>query len=198
MDKKDYESSEFYSYKFRNFSTMIIIPAFIFVLLIFISSFFAVRQNTVSAVGVVEPKKVVNLKNNGYQEGQIISYRKRKWLVHLDKKNEQLAHLMPVMRKNVQVVVYLPGNKIGAIKKGQRVWFQLPSSNGLTNQIVGKVKSIGEYPVSIKNASAYEVICSADLNKIKQVKYGMEGQATIITGKSTYFAYFKDKLLNRN
>jgi hypothetical protein len=29
------------------------------------------------------------------------------------------------------------------------------------------------------------------------VKYGMEGNATIITGKSTYFEYFKDKILNQ-
>ena len=55
MDAKEYESTEFYSYKFKNFSTMIIIPAAIFVLLLFIGSFFAVRQSTVSSVGVVEP-----------------------------------------------------------------------------------------------------------------------------------------------
>ena len=39
MDAKEYESTEFYSYKFKNFSTMIIIPAAIFVLLLFIGSF---------------------------------------------------------------------------------------------------------------------------------------------------------------
>lgn len=60
MDAKEYESTEFYSYKFKNFSTMIIIPAAIFVLLLFIGSFFAVRQSTVSSVGVVEPTVVIN------------------------------------------------------------------------------------------------------------------------------------------
>ena len=62
MDAKNYESTEFYSYKYRNFSTMIIIPAAIFVLLLFVGSFFAVRQNTVSSVGVVEPTVVIKRK----------------------------------------------------------------------------------------------------------------------------------------
>ena len=70
MDAKNYESTEFYSYKYRNFSTMIIIPAAIFVLLLFVGSFFAVRQNTVSSVGVVEPTVVIKRKNVNYDEGQ--------------------------------------------------------------------------------------------------------------------------------
>lgn len=45
---KDYESTEFYTYKFKNFSTMIIIPMAILVLLLFIGSVFATRENTVS------------------------------------------------------------------------------------------------------------------------------------------------------
>lgn len=40
MDAKDYESTEFYSYKFKNFSTMIIVPAALLVFLVFIGSFF--------------------------------------------------------------------------------------------------------------------------------------------------------------
>lgn len=73
MDAKEYESTEFYSYKFKNFSTMIIIPAAIFVLLLFIGSFFAVRQSTVSSVGVVEPTVVINQKNVSYDEGQVVT-----------------------------------------------------------------------------------------------------------------------------
>lgn len=197
MNKQDYESSEFYSYKFRNFSTMIIIPAAILVLLIFIGSFFAVRQNTITSTGIIEPAQVLNLKNNNFHEGQVIKHSKQKWLVHLDDKNQQVAHLMPVIKKKVQVIVYLPANKIGLIKKGQKLSFQLPSSDGLTKRLVGKVKIVGEYPIRMKNASAYEVFCTAKLKNPQQVKYGMEGSATIITGKSTYFEYFKNKILDQ-
>lgn len=79
MDAKEYESTEFYSYKFKNFSTMIIIPAAIFVLLLFIGSFFAVRQSTVSSVGVVEPTVVINQKNVSYDEGQVVTKHGQKW-----------------------------------------------------------------------------------------------------------------------
>lgn len=61
MDAKDYESTEFYSYKFKNFSTMIIVPAALLVFLMFIGSF-AIRQSTVSSVGVIEPVTVIKQK----------------------------------------------------------------------------------------------------------------------------------------
>lgn len=43
MNSKDYESTEFYSYKFKNFSTMIIIPMALLVFILIIGSFFAIR-----------------------------------------------------------------------------------------------------------------------------------------------------------
>lgn len=43
MNNKDYESIEYYSYKFKNFSTMIIIPMAILVLILIVGSFFATR-----------------------------------------------------------------------------------------------------------------------------------------------------------
>lgn len=56
MDGKDYESTEFYSYKFKNFSTMIIIPMTILALILIVGSFFATRQSTVTSIGIVEPQ----------------------------------------------------------------------------------------------------------------------------------------------
>ena len=47
-------------------------------------------------------------------------------------------------------------------------------------------------PVSYTHLDVYKRQAKLD----KDVKYGMEGNATIITGKSTYFEYFKDKILN--
>ncbi|MCZ3572107.1 hypothetical protein L2477_11845, partial [Lactobacillus crispatus] len=65
MNDQYLESSKFYSYKFHNFSTMIILPAFILVILLFIGSFFAVHENVINSIGVVEPDHIVSLKNNG-------------------------------------------------------------------------------------------------------------------------------------
>lgn len=109
----------------------------------------------------------------------------------------QISQMLPIVKtKNkVNVITYFPSNKIGAIKKGQTLHFQLSNANGTTDRLVRKVKEVGVYPVNVHGNNVYEVICEAHPNK--DVKYGMEGNATIITGKSTYFEYFKDKVLNQ-
>ena len=197
MSSKDYESTEFYSYKFKNFSTIIIIPMAMLVLILILSSFFAIRQSTVTSTGIIEPKGTINVANKNYHEGQVIRENRKKWLVHMYDKQENIVHLLPIIRaKNkVNVITYFSGSKIGAIKKGQALHFQLSNANGTTDRLVGKVKEIGVYPVNVHGNNAYEVICEAKPNK--DVKYGMEGNATIITGKSTYFEYFKNKILNQ-
>ncbi|KRL88872.1 HlyD family efflux transporter periplasmic adaptor subunit [Lactobacillus kalixensis] len=198
MDKtKDYESSEFYSYKFKNFSTMIIVPAAILVVLLIISSFFAVRQNTVTAEGSIEPARVVNVNSSKYQEGQTITRNKQKWTVHLDEKDENLVHLMTKLNpKKIRIMVYLPGNKISAIKKGQTIHMSLANSNGTTDRLTGKVTTVASYPINVRGTRAYEVLCEAKA-KNKNLKYGMTGEVSIITGKSTYFEYLKDKVLDK-
>lgn len=196
MDAKSYESTEFYSYKFKNFSTMIIIPAAIFVLLLFICSFFAVRQSTVSSIGVVEPTVVVKQKNANYDEGQIITRHGQKWIAHVDQ--DSGVSLMPVMKAKgkVRIVTYVPTNKISSIKKGQKLNFAVPIGEGLTSRITGKVEEIGVYPINVNKQSMYEVISIAKVSDIN-VKYGMQGNATIVTGRRTYFKYFLDKILNK-
>lgn len=189
MDAKEYESTEFYSYKFKNFSTMIIIPAAIFVLLLFIGSFFAVRQSTVSSVGVVEPTVVINQKNVSYDEGQVVTKHGQKWVAHVDQ--DSGISLMPVMKAKgkVRIVTYVPTNKISSIKS-------VPTVDGLNSRLTGKVKEIGVYPINVNKQSMYEVISIAKVSDIN-VKYGMQGNATIVTGRSTYFNYFLDKVLNK-
>lgn len=120
MDAKDYESTEFYSYKFKNFSTMIIIPAAILVFLVFIGSFFALRQSTVSSVGVIEPVTVIKQKAANYDEGQIVTKHGQKWVAHIDQ--DDAVNLMPMIaaKKNVKIITYVPSNKVSTIKKDRR------------------------------------------------------------------------------
>ena len=42
----------------------------------------------------------------------------------------------------------------------------------------------------------YEIISTAKVND-ENIKYGMQGNVTIVTGRSTYFEYFLDKVLNK-
>lgn len=195
MDAKEYESTEFYSYKFKNFSTMIIIPAAIFVLLLFIGSFFAIRQSTVSSVGVVEPTVVIKQKNVNYDEGQVVTKHGQKWVAHVDQ--DSGISLMPVMKaKNkIKIVTYVTSDKISTIKKGQSLTFSVPTGDGLTRHLTGKVKEIGVYPVNMNKQNMYEIISTAKVND-ENIKYGMQGNVTIMTGRSTYLKYLLDKVRN--
>lgn len=196
MDAKEYESTEFYSYKFKNFSTMIIIPAAIFVLLLFIGSFFAIRQSTVSSVGVVEPMVVIKKRNVNYDEGQVVTKHGQKWVAHVDQDSEVSLMSMMKAKGKVRIVTYVPANKISSIKKGQKLNFSVPTADGLTSRITGKVTEIGFYPINVNKQSMYEVVSITKASDIN-VKYGMQGNATIVTGRSTYFNYFLDKVLNK-
>ena len=195
MDAKEYESTEFYSYKFKNFSTMIIIPAAIFVLLLFIGSFFAIRQSTVSSVGVVEPTVVIKQKNVNYDEGQVVTKHGQKWVAHVDQ--DSGISLMPVMKaKNkIKIVTYVTSDKVSTIKKGQSLTFSVPTGDGLTRHLTGKVKEIGVYPVNMNKQNMYEIISTAKVND-ENIKYGMQGYVTIMTGRSTYLKYLLDKVRN--
>lgn len=195
MDAKNYESTEFYSYKYRNFSTMIIIPAAIFVLLLFVGSFFAIRQSTVSSVGVVEPTVVIKQKNVNYDEGQVVTKHGQKWVAHVDQ--DSGISLMPVMKaKNkIKIVTYVTSNKISTIKKGQSLNFSVSTGDGLTRRLTGKVKKIGVYPVNMNKQNMYEIISTAKVND-ENIKYGMQGNVTIMTGRSTYLKYLLDKVRN--
>lgn len=195
MDAKEYESTEFYSYKFKNFSTMIISPAAIFVLLLFIGSFFAIRQSTVSSVGVVEPTVVIKQKNVNYDEGQVVTKHGQKWVAHVDQ--DSGISLMPVMKaKNkIKIVTYVTSDKVSTIKKGQSLTFSVPTGDGLTRHLTGKVKEIGVYPVNMNKQNMYEIISTAKVND-ENIKYGMQGNVTIMTGRSTYLKYLLDKVRN--
>ena len=195
MDAKDYESTEFYPYKFKNFSTMIIVPAAILVFLVFIGSFFALRQSTVSSVGVIEPVTVIKQKAANYDEGQIVTKHGQKWVAHIDQ--DDAVNLMPMIaaKKNVKIITYVPSNKVSTIKKGQSLTFSVPTGDGLTRHLTGKVKEIGVYPVNMNKQNMYEIISTAKVND-ENIKYGMQGNVTIMTGRSTYLKYLLDKVRN--
>lgn len=197
MHNKDYESTEFYSHKYENFSTIIIIPMALLVLILVIGSIFAVKQEVITSTGIVEPKTTVSVVNQNYQEGQIITRNNKKWLIHLDNNKPKVAYLIaPIDGKNkVNIVTYFPANEIAAIKKGQTLNLQLPNANGKVDKLAGKVEKIGIYPNELHGKSVYEVVCQA--RPKKNVRYGMQGTVSIITGKSTYFDYFKNKIFDQ-
>ena len=210
MNDQDLESSKFYSYNFRNFSTMIILPAFILVILLFWGSFFAVHENVVNGMGIVMPSHVLPLQNRAYKEGQKLSKRanvtlsndRKKVLrdsaiVHLDNKN---SVAMPDIKnkRELRVVTYVPSSEVAVLNKGQQVRFQIENKQGMSEILNGKVTNIGAYPVQQKGISMFEVetMIKTTKSERKFLRYGMQGKVSIITGRASYFNYIKSKLLN--
>ncbi|GAA2865085.1 HlyD family efflux transporter periplasmic adaptor subunit [Lactobacillus intestinalis] len=210
MDSKELESSKFYSYKFRNFSTMIIFPAFLFVIGILISSFFVMRENTVKSIGVIVPSSYHVLKDNHFVEGQHLgtgthvtlangeqTTLKNKGFIHIDRREVQLFPEI-TNHKNVMIETYIPGKQIAMIKKGQQGQFQILGDQGGSIFLKGKVIRVGEYPAYQKEASLFKVNVKimATNSQLKILRYGMQGNCSIITGKLSYFNYLKSKILN--
>ena len=198
MKNNSYMSSKYYTYNFKNFSTMIITPMTILLMLILIIPFFAIRQNSVKGKGILGPEEIYNIKNNNYQEGEIVKRENQDWIVHIDEKRKSIVHLIPLIKtgKNIEIVVYLPPNKISAVKKGQQLSLQLENADGKFNRLTGKVKTIAIYPTNFGNLNLYQVIATTKVKR-DDLKYGMQGEVSIITGKSTYFDYFKNKILDK-
>ena len=104
---------------------------------------------------------------------------------------------MPVMKpkSKVKIVTYVTSDKISTIKKGQSLTFSVPTGDGLTRHLTGKVKEIGVYPVNMNKQNMYEIISTAKVND-ENIKYGMQENVTIMTGRSTYLKYLLDKVRN--
>ena len=200
MNDQDLESSKFYSYNFRNFSTMIILPAFIFVILLFIGSFFAVHENVMNSMGVITPDRVVTLENKEYKEGQKLSkgisvtladgkkgMLENNVIIHLDNKN---SVAMPDIRdrKKLRVITYVPSSEVAVLDKGQRMKFNIENKQGTSDILNGKITNIGMFEV--------ETMVKTTKSERNFLRYGMQGKVSIITGRASYFNYIRSRVLN--
>jgi hypothetical protein len=80
-DKEYLKSTEFYDHKFKNFSTLIIIPSFLFLLVILLFLFFTKKENVISTTGQIQPLHPIvtvpmsnkEIINNNLGEGKTIN-----------------------------------------------------------------------------------------------------------------------------
>lgn len=211
MKSDELESSKFYSYKFKNFSTMIILPAFVLVVILFVGSFFATKENVIQTVGVIEPKSSIKIKDTTYNEGDIVPKGKqvsissskkitleKQSIVHVSKKDETILFPDINDEKSLEVISYVSGQNIASLKKNQKIRFELNSQDDGTTVITGKIQSISVYPEMNKGRAEYEVISTIKPAKKEKnsLRYGMQGKLSVITGKETYFNYLKTLFLD--
>lgn len=113
-----------------------------------------------------------------------------------------VAQIYPILSKQnfIKLNAYISSVDISSVKKGQLMRFKVVRNVPKPVVISGRISNISVSALNMDKGSYYHVTAVASLNDVQkdQLKYGMNGKVTIITGKKSFFDYYKDKLLNNN
>lgn len=108
---------------------------------------------------------------------------------------------MPVLKtqKTLKINAYISTADISSIKVGQNIKFKVIRNVPKPIILTGKIYKIGVSPVTVEKNDYYQVEAKVNINDSNKdlLKYGMQGQTTVITGKTTFFEYYKNKLLDK-
>ena len=112
-----------------------------------------------------------------------------------------LAQILPILKnqKTLKIKAYISTADISSIKVGQKVRFKVTRNVPKPIILTGKIHKISISPVEIGKENYYQIEAKTDIQNTNRdlLKYGMQGQMDVITGKTTFFEYYKDKLFNR-
>lgn len=126
--------------------------------------------------------------NDEYSESHYISAR------------ANLAQILPVLKnqKTLKVKAYVSTADISSIKVGQKVRFKVTRNVSKPIILTGKIYKISISPVEIGKENYYQIEAKTDIENTNKdlLKYGMQGRMVVITGKTTFFEYYKNKLFN--
>lgn len=139
---------------------------------------------------ITAPKTGVLHVNNDYQGIKYIS------------SGTAIATIYPVLKKQkfLEIKAYVSTTDISAIRIGQNIRFKVSRNVPKSIVINGKINKISVSPITINHGSYYVITSKAKATNQQKslLKYGMSGEMSVITGKKTFFNYYKDKLLNKN
>ena len=107
-----------------------------------------------------------------------------------------LAQILPVLKnqKTLKVKAYVSTADISSIKVGQKVRFKVTRNVSKPIILTGKIYKISISPVEIGKENYYQIEAKTDIENTN--KDGMQGRMVVITGKTTFFEYYKNKLFN--
>lgn len=111
-----------------------------------------------------------------------------------------LAQILPILKnqKTLKVKAYISTVDISSIKVGQKVRFKVTRNVPKPIILTGKIYKISISPVGIGKENYYQIEAKTDIENTNKdlLKYGMQGRMVVITGKTTFFEYYKNKLFN--
>lgn len=111
-----------------------------------------------------------------------------------------LAQILPILKnqKTLKVKAYISTVDISSIKVGQKVRFKVTRNVPKPIILTGKIYKISISPVEIGKENYYQIEAKTDIENTNKdlLKYGMQERMVVITGKTTFFEYYKNKLFN--
>jgi competence factor transport accessory protein ComB len=114
----------------------------------------------------------------------------------------EIAEIYPAFNENSQVKItaYIPASQISAVTVGKKMRFQVLQNLPKPVILSGKVTKIDSAATKDKSGNYYGLEATITLKKsdLKKVRYGLQGKLTFVTGKKSYFDYYKDKVLGND
>lgn len=113
-----------------------------------------------------------------------------------------IAQVYPTIQlgESVNLVAYVDSQDIASIHKDDKIRFTSKKENAESFELTCQVTEIGASPEKTKSGNYFKITAKTIISNKNQadIRYGLQGNFTIITGKKTYFDYYKDKLFNKN
>lgn len=112
-----------------------------------------------------------------------------------------IAQLYPVLTKTRQIKLtsYLSSRDIARIKKGDSLRFVTQNDQEKSITLTSKITSIATTATKTEQGNFFKVEGETKLTaqQAEELRYGLEGKVILITGKKSYFDYYKDQFLNQ-
>ncbi|ERL65891.1 bacteriocin secretion accessory protein [Schleiferilactobacillus shenzhenensis] len=112
-----------------------------------------------------------------------------------------LAEIYPVITDQRMVTITLPvsANETIGVKRGQRVRLRIARNVPTPITLDGIIKAIDIAPTITKNGNFFQVTARAQITskEASMLRYGIDGDASIIVGKKTYLQYIVDNLVSQ-
>lgn len=110
----------------------------------------------------------------------------------------EIAEIYPKLDQSTKlnVIFNVPTNQMNGIKIEQKIRFKANQEGPKPLLLAGKITNIDTAATEDKNRSAYQVTATLNTQKqdYKQLKYGLTGNVSVITGQKTWLNYIKDLL----
>ncbi|BDR57737.1 bacteriocin secretion accessory protein [Xylocopilactobacillus apicola] len=112
-----------------------------------------------------------------------------------------LAQIYPALnsKQKIKLRSYIAPSDISSVKKGQKLRLKIVRNVPTPIIVEGEIKKISIAPVIMNKANYYvvEAFAKVDQNQVGKLHYGMTGQGSVITGKESFFTYYKNRLFNK-